>query len=92
MIPDGINDLWAPKGLSVDPNNFDMYIFDRWGNIVFHTSVWYSLLNQSEPWNGTLNNQGSANDVIMDVYVYRIKVKEIDGPKHEYIGRISLIP
>jgi gliding motility-associated-like protein len=89
---DGINDLWAPKGLSVDPDNFDMYIFDRWGNVMFHTSLWYSLLNTSEPWNGTINNEGTFNDIVMDVYVYRIRLKEIDGPKHEYIGRISLIP
>jgi gliding motility-associated-like protein len=87
---DGINDLFTPKGLSVDPNNFNMQIFDRWGNVMFQTNKW--LINSAEPWNGTQNNSGTIDDVVMDVYVYRIRLKEIDGPKHDYIGRIALIP
>ncbi|MFH0864987.1 MAG: choice-of-anchor L domain-containing protein [Bacteroidota bacterium] len=90
---DGINDYWTPKGLSVDPLNFEMDIFDRWGNVMFHSKNWNSTLNQGgEPWNGTMNNDGNFNDIVMDVYVYRIKIKEVDGPKHEYIGRITLAP
>ncbi|MFH0864986.1 MAG: PKD domain-containing protein [Bacteroidota bacterium] len=89
---DGINDYWTPKGLSVDPDNFDMFIFDRWGNLMFHTSKWFSALNQCEPWNGTFNNKGNFNDILMDIYIYRIKVKELEGPKHEYIGKITLAP
>ncbi|MFH0865579.1 MAG: gliding motility-associated C-terminal domain-containing protein, partial [Bacteroidota bacterium] len=89
---DGYNDYFTPMGVSVDPNNFEMFIFDRWGNVVFQTTIWNEALHQAKPWNGTKDNKGSYTDVMMDVYVYRIKVKEIDGPKHEYIGRISLIP
>ncbi|MFH0864989.1 MAG: PKD domain-containing protein [Bacteroidota bacterium] len=87
---DGYNDFFFPQGVSVDPNNFDMYIFDRWGNLMFHTSLWFE--NHSALWNGTMHNAGTYEDVVMDVYVYRIKVKEMEGPKHEYIGRIALIP
>jgi gliding motility-associated-like protein len=88
---DGWNDVFCPKGVSVDPNNFEMSIFDRWGNLFFHTTKW--LTDHSEAWNGTKDNSGNFNDVVMDVYVYRIRLREAnDGPKHEYIGRISLIP
>jgi gliding motility-associated-like protein len=87
---DGYNDFFFPKGVNVDPNEFEMNIFDRWGNMVFHTNEW--LEDHSASWNGTEDNSGNYNDVVMDVYVYRIKVKEIDGPKHEYIGRVALIP
>lgn len=89
---DGFNDFFAPMGISIDPDDFEMYIFDRWGNMMFNTTLWDATLHRSEQWNGTKDNKGTYNDVVMDVYVYRIKVKEIDGPKHEYIGRISLIP
>lgn len=89
---DGTNDFFAPQGVNVDPNNFEMYIFDRWGKEIFQTTTWDAVLNRSEAWNGTTDNRGTYKDVVMDVYVYRIKVKEIDGPKHEYVGRISLIP
>jgi gliding motility-associated-like protein len=81
---DGINDFFFPQGVSIDPNNYDMSIFDRWGNLMYHTN---ELTGQ---WNGTKNNSGKIS--IMDVYVYRIKVKEIEGTKHEYVGRVSLIP
>jgi len=87
---DGINDFFYPQGVSVDPDNFDEYIFDRWGNIIFHTNKWID--NRAEGWNGTKDNDGSASDVVPDVFVYRIKVKEKAGPKHEYFGRISSIP
>jgi gliding motility-associated-like protein len=84
---DGINDLFLPKGLSVDPDNFNMAIYNRWGNIVFETSKW------GEGWNGTYKNQGDPNnDVIMDVYVYRIRCKDLNGQKHQYIGRVTLLP
>jgi len=89
---DGINDYFFPQGVSVDPNNFDMYIFDRWGNMMFHTNKWLADINRSEGWNGTQDNHGTYNDAVMDVYVYRILTKEIMGPKHEYIGRVALIP
>ncbi|MFH0866822.1 MAG: PKD domain-containing protein [Bacteroidota bacterium] len=90
---DGKNDYFAPKGLSVDPLNYDMAVFDRWGNCIFHTTQWNSANNQSEGWNGTVNNDGNAEeDIVMDVYVYRIRCKDLDGQKHQYIGHINLIP
>jgi len=87
---DGFNDFFFPQGVNVDPNNFDMYIFNRWGNLMFHTTTWVSTYG--EPWNGTKNNSGTINNVVMDVYVYRILAKEIQGPKHEYIGSVTLMP
>ncbi|MFA5782504.1 MAG: PKD domain-containing protein, partial [Bacteroidales bacterium] len=86
---DGFNDFFFPQGINVDPNNFDMYIFDRLGNLMFHTNTWVSTYG--EPWNGTKNNSGTFKDVVMDVYVYRILIKEIQGFRHEYIGRVTLI-
>jgi len=83
---DFINDLFFPQGINIDPNEYEMTIFDRWGKLVFKSTKY------GEGWNGTLNNKGDVKKVVMDAYVYRIKIKEVDGPKHEYIGRVSLIP
>jgi len=83
---DQINDLFLPQGISFDPNEYEMAIFDRWGKLVFKST------KVGEGWNGTLGNKGDLKKIIMDSYVYRIKIKEIDGPKHEYIGKLSLIP
>jgi len=86
---DGLNDAFSPKGINVDPNSFDMYIFDRWGKMFFHTSKWIDT--SAEPWNGTLNNKGAINDIVMGVYVYRIVLKEVGGLKHEYYGSITIV-
>jgi len=84
---DGVNDIFKPKGLSVDPDNFNMAIFNRWGNLVFETSEW------GDGWDGTYKNQGNPDyDIIMDVYVYRIRCKDLNGQKHQYIGRVILLP
>jgi len=32
---DGWNDYWTPQGMNVDPNNYNEYIYDRWGNLIF---------------------------------------------------------
>ncbi len=92
FTPNGgmLNNTFFPQGMNVDPNNFEMSIFDRWGNLMFHTTEW--LTNQSTGWNGTLNNSSAYSEAVTDVYVYRIILKEIDGTKHEYIGRITALP
>ena len=86
---DGVNDLFTPQGMSVDPDDFEMDIFDRWGNLVFHTNKW-DMIN-GEAWNGTKNNSGPANKIVAGVYIYHIKAKEIYGVKHEYFGRVTVI-
>jgi len=84
---DGHNDLFLPYGLNVDPDTYEMMIFDRWGQMLFDTKEW------GVGWNGTLNNHGTKDDVVLDVYVYKIKAKPIDGGKlREYYGRVFLFP
>jgi gliding motility-associated-like protein len=83
---DGVNDFFFPQGINWDPDNFEMLIFDRWGNRV------YKATSISDKWNGTLNNQGTMDDVVIDVYVYLIRIKELDGgPRHVYVGKVALI-
>ena len=87
---DGVNDVFSPKGISVDPDNFNMYIFDRWGNLMYHTSIWYEAEEKCEGWNGTEDNMYGFDRAVIDVYVYKIFAKEISGPMHEYYGKVVL--
>lgn len=82
---DGFNDYFFPQGVNWDPDHFEMYIFDRWGNMIFHTKT------IGDAWDGTLNNNGSPDDMFIDVYVYLIMVKELEGSRHEYLGRVTLV-
>ncbi len=83
---DGKNEFFFPKGINWDPDYFEMYIFDRWGNIMFK-----SFDQNNMKWDGTLNNDKDEDHQFIDVYVYLIRVKEIDGPKHQFIGRVTLL-
>ena len=80
---DGNNDLFFPQGMGIDPDNFEMWIFDRWGNMIFYTDDLY------KGWNGKAN-QGEEIAQI-DTYVWKISVKDYLGNKHNYIGKVSLI-
>lgn len=84
FTPDGdnINDLWGPQGVGVSLDNYELLIFDRWGERIFQSTEW------GKWWNGTYKGQ----PVQMDVYVYKIKLKEEKSNlKHEYKGTVSVI-
>jgi gliding motility-associated-like protein len=82
---DGINDLFFPQGINWDHNGFQFDIFDRWGNLTFHTE------DVNGKWNGTLWNSGSSEDQLIDVYVYHIHVRELGGMEREFVGKVTLL-
>jgi gliding motility-associated-like protein len=80
---DGNNDNFIPKGVGIDENKFKMWIFDRWGNMIWFTDSW------GKSWDGRAND---GNDVAQeDVYVWMIEVYDYLGKKHKYVGHVSLI-
>ena len=72
-----------PKMYGIDPNNFSMYIFDRWGDKIYETE------DVTKPWNGKKDN--SSEIVIEDVYIWKVKIKDIFGENHSYMGRVDMI-
>ncbi|HEU4719501.1 MAG TPA: PKD domain-containing protein [Bacteroidia bacterium] len=76
------NDVFTPVFSDVTyVNQYDFMVFDRWGNLVFHSQDPY------KGWDGRLNDQY----VMSDTYVYKIFVGGIDGTTHSYIGSVSVI-
>lgn len=82
---DGINDFFRPEGYGIDPENYELWIFDRWGNMIFYTDDWY------KSWDGKVQGGRSGALAQIDTYVWKIKCKDILGDKHRYIGKVSLI-
>ncbi|MGP8217644.1 MAG: lectin-like domain-containing protein [Bacteroidia bacterium] len=76
-----LNTVFIPKG--IDFTTFDMYIFNRWGTPIFHTT---SITNG---WNGGVNN-GSVM-CPQDTYVYVIHVTDFRGEVNTYIGKVTLL-
>ena len=80
---DGLNDTFMPQGVGIDPNNFEMWIFDRWGNLIYKTN------DINKGWDGKAN--GGNKVAQSDSYVWKIATKDFRGDTHQYIGRVSLV-
>ncbi len=79
---DGKNDVFLPKGIYVC--NFEMFIFDRWGQQLFHAT------DITQGWNGKVNGSGSTCQE--DTYVYYISASDCEHHSaHTYIGRVTII-
>jgi gliding motility-associated-like protein len=78
---DGDNDVFYAKGEYI--NNFEMRVFDRWGNMVYYAD------SIDKPWNGKKNNIGET--LQQDVYVYQIIIKDNKNKRHKYVGTVTLV-
>ena len=78
---DGKNETFKPVGQYI--KNFEMYIFDRWGNKLYHT------LDINQGWNGTVNGGSVISQE--DTYVYKINVTDSQGKQHSFIGNVTII-
>ncbi len=80
---DGVNDVFQIHGYGISPENFELLIFDRWGNKIFATR------DINEGWKGAVNNNG--NIVQQDVYVYRVNYKDLMNRKKKIIGHVTIV-
>ncbi len=78
---DGKNETFAGMGSYI--TKYEMWIFDRWGNLIWYTDDLYT------PWDGKV--QGGSEVCQQDAYVWKVKLEDIHAKKHSYIGHVSLI-
>lgn len=80
---DGINDLFSISGESIDDENFEFFILDRWGELIFSADTYTAT------WDGTLTNGSPAK---ADIYVWRVKTRNsINGERVEFKGHVTLL-
>jgi gliding motility-associated-like protein len=80
---DGLNDVWMPFGTGIDLNNYELMLFDRWGNLMFETHTW------GQGWDGRAN--GGSKLAQIDTYVWKVSLMDLDGYPHTYSGHCNLI-
>jgi gliding motility-associated-like protein len=78
---EGTNDDFSGYGTFI--SQYDMWIFDRWGNMIFHTN------DLNRHWDGRAN--GGKNIAQQDVYVYVVELYDFRGNKHKYKGTVTLV-
>ncbi len=79
------NENFLVYGTGLDPDFFEMWIFDRWGMQIFYTQNLYG------GWDGRVQNGASKQIVQEDVYVWRVKVKLYPNQWKTFIGHVSVI-
>jgi gliding motility-associated-like protein len=76
------NNVFQPKGFGIV--KYELFIFDRWGEKVFHTKTF------DEGWDGTY--QGRGHKICKeDVYTWLIQCTDVFGKSHELKGHVTLI-
>lgn len=75
----GPNNVFEAKGGGM--TSFDMWIFDRWGTQIFHSS------DINKGWDGTVGDTKCQEDT----YIWMIQVNNNTSNNHSYWGRITLI-
>ncbi|HBF89053.1 MAG TPA: hypothetical protein DDX39_10465, partial [Bacteroidales bacterium] len=87
------NDYFFFKGIGIDPDNFYYAVYDRWGELIFETDVFYNpesgYTDVKGAWDGTVHNSGAL--VEMGVYTWRVVLKEVTGKSHEIAGTVTVI-
>jgi gliding motility-associated-like protein len=73
--------VFQPVGKYI--KTFEMYIFDRWGMQLYHTT------DITQGWKGTV---GSGTNIQQeDSYIYKIIVTDAVDVQHSYVGNVNLI-
>lgn len=72
-----------PQGTGIDERNYHLWVYDRWGQIVFETSDLF------EHWNGKFQNKGDY--VKSGTFSWVVKLKDVSGKWHEYVGSVTVI-
>ena len=80
---DGINDVFTLFGTGVNPNNYELLIFDRWGSLIYKTNEW------GQGWNGYAN--GGAKISQQDTYVWQVLIYDKLDVGHNFTGKVTLI-
>ncbi len=80
---DNKNDGFKGKGVTWTLGDFDMSIFNRWGELIFQTN------DPDEAWNGRKNNTGQPSP--NGVYVYLVTLTDGRGERFEYKGYATLV-
>ena len=79
---DGINELWKVQGSNI--SEFEIWIFDRWGKQVFHST------DMNQGWNGSHDDGSHHNN--MTLYNFFIRYKgQVEEDTFERTGSITVI-
>jgi gliding motility-associated-like protein len=79
---DGINETFLPIGTYINPKEFNLKIFNRWGQIIYETNDLY------KGWDG---DTGTGDIKQTQIYYWQLNLKDYTGESHFLNGSVKLI-
>ncbi len=80
---DFLNDNFNGKGMGFKTDEFQFFIYDRWGEKIFYTT------DPEKGWDGKV--QGKGEICQGGAYIYKFNVVELNGIAHKYVGIVLLV-
>jgi gliding motility-associated-like protein len=82
---DGLNDEFKPvfSPYGIDAKTYELEIFDRWGSSLFTSK------EMTKGWDGSQQNKG-VEPMKQEVYVYKLKYKDMEGKVYNKLGYFTL--
>lgn len=85
---DGFNDIWAVYGSDIDPDRFELTVYNRWGQLVFETT------DIEEGWIGQADDESLPEQWYFaqdGIFAYRVVLySESTNEKREIKGYLNL--
>jgi gliding motility-associated-like protein len=85
FTPDGdnLNDYFLPVLTNIEPIEYNLSIFNKWGQIIFESS------KLAVGWDGKI--QVSGENATNDTYFYQVQVNDANGEQITKRGFVSLL-
>jgi len=81
---DGVNETFYIKNNGIDPSNYKMLIYNRWGELIFETKK----NDKTGAWDGKVKNGAVAPS---GVYVWYAIYRDFKNVEHQKSGNVTLI-
>ena len=79
---DNINETFTPVVIGADPLNYQFYVFNRWGELIYNSQI------PGQGWDGTFKGMPAQQDI----YVWKLEVvNQMNNQKHQYKGHVTLL-
>lgn len=78
---DGFNDVWGVLTSVGSPKDFELNVFDRWGQVL------YTADQKTAPWDGT----SGGTEVPPGIYAWQLRIRSTEGSNEDRRGHITLI-
>jgi gliding motility-associated-like protein len=81
---DGLNDFFFVHGEDVNLNEYELQIYNRWGQLIWETNDIF------QPWDGSVNNGGYYSQE--EVYIWKIETRSLStSDKIELKGFVTIL-